>query len=120
MTIDIRLLIADDDDDCRYLLEEVFAKTYAVRAAADGGSALELARTWRPHVAIVDVCLPGVAGVQLARQLRSMGVSRVVAFSGSTELSRDDLMAFDEFLLKPLRPRHVRAALERIVDELSS
>ena len=86
--------------------------------ALDGTSAIELARTWTPDVAIVDVNLPGVTGVPLARQLRSLGVVRIVAFSGSSELNREDLLAFDEFLLKPLRPRLVRAAVDRIVDQL--
>ncbi|MCO5164865.1 MAG: response regulator [Planctomycetes bacterium] len=111
-----RVLVADDNPDCRELLRLILEGAYEILEAADGLVALELAQRLRPHLAIVDVHLPKIDGVDLARRLRALGcVDLVMAFTGSTELESAALGAFDSFLLKPARPAEIRRAVDDLV-----
>jgi CheY-like chemotaxis protein len=66
-----RVLVVDDNRDitmsCARLLEYA---GHEVRVAFDGLQALEVARVYRPDVALVDVGLPGIDGYELVRRLR--------------------------------------------------
>ncbi len=66
-----RVLIADDDDDIRAYLEITLGLAgYDVVQARDGVEALELARTSRPDIVVLDVMMPRMDGLETLRQLR--------------------------------------------------
>jgi CheY-like chemotaxis protein len=65
------ILILDDDEVLGRVLSRVLSKDgYPVLHAGDADQALDLARRHRPFLALVDLCLPGADGVELARHLR--------------------------------------------------
>ena len=83
----IRVIVADDDESIRVWLRAVIDLTDGlelVGEAADAHSAVELARTTQPDVAVVDVRMPGGGGPEGAQliQMFSAG-TRIVAFSAS-------------------------------------
>jgi CheY-like chemotaxis protein len=66
------VLIADDDPDVRRILGETLsAAGCEVYMAASGGEALEVARRRRPGVALVDLLMPGMDGVEVIAVMRS-------------------------------------------------
>jgi PAS domain S-box-containing protein len=66
-----RVLIADEDVDVRRILGEALtAAGHEVRTAADGADMLDKARAEPPHVAVVNLLLPGVNGIEVMAQLR--------------------------------------------------
>ncbi|MEP7189033.1 MAG: response regulator [Roseiflexaceae bacterium] len=66
------ILIADDSPDIRtimrYLLNDL---GFAVVEAADGNEAVRLARQCRPALILLDLCMPGIDGWEVAAQLRA-------------------------------------------------
>jgi len=65
------VLIADDDPDIRMLVRLRLERSgYTVIAANDGLEALELAAGCDPDLAILDVSMPGLSGVEVTRALR--------------------------------------------------
>lgn len=68
----LRVLVVEDHADTRYLVCEML-KTFGhrVRAAADGERALRLLAAHRFDILLTDVCLPGLSGLDLARQSRA-------------------------------------------------
>jgi CheY-like chemotaxis protein len=103
-----RILIVEDDEDTRLVLEETLQDLgHVVMAANDGQSALELARTMRPEVAIVDIGLPKMDGYEIARRLRLTsegGSMKLIALSGygrENDLKRSVEAGFDVHLVKP-------------------
>ncbi len=87
-----------------------------VRVVYDSDSALRIAREHRPHIAFLDVSMPGVSGAELAASIRDDspgGPPLIVAVTG---LDREQLeragAAFDRHLLKP-------APVSEVVDILN-
>ena len=76
MTADVpkRILIADDYDDAAKLLADLVerATPHTAVAAKDGYEALQMARLKMPDVAVVDVDMPRMGGIEVARALRTL------------------------------------------------
>lgn len=67
-----RILIAEDDKDTLWALARILAE-YDVAQAADGHAALEMIAGGRPEVALLDVDMPGLDGLEVLRRLRKAG-----------------------------------------------
>jgi CheY-like chemotaxis protein len=66
-----KILIVEDNDDARRLLVEALQlKGHDIRSAADGPAALEIVEAWRPDVVILDIGLPGMSGHDVAQRLK--------------------------------------------------
>jgi CheY-like chemotaxis protein len=92
-----------------------------VRAAAGGLEAVELASTWRPDVALVDIGLPDIDGYEVARRIRALpwGATppKLVAVSGFGQ-PQDQRTAyeagFDLHLTKPVAPEFLRDVMHAL------
>jgi CheY-like chemotaxis protein len=105
----LRILVVDDcldhTDTLAFLLE---LWGHDVRTAADGPTALAVARDYRPDVVLLDIGLPGLDGLEVARRLRrekGLAATVVVTVSGyaqeaDRQHSRDAGCA--EHLAKPV------------------
>lgn len=110
-----RLLMVDDDALSRELFSLLLQqKGYAVEAVNSGEAALQhlQAQHALPQVVLTDMQMPGLAGADLALQLRSLYGSQMMllAMSGS-EPKRTDKLAFDGFLLKPFTVDQLAATI---------
>lgn len=107
----MRILIADDNIDGAEALALVLEQAnHLTRVAHDGVSALTLAELFRPQIALLDIGLPDMTGLELARQMRarSWGVSmRLIAVTGwgqESDRRKTTEAGFDEHLTKPVDP----------------
>ena len=118
-----RVLIVDDEVSIATTLKAIFARVgYEVRAVYSAEEALRVIREegWAPNVAVLDVCLPGMHGIDLAILLRAECPGcRITLFSGqpATESLLNDAQLdghFFEILAKPVHPDELlmRAAAE--------
>ena len=104
-----RVLVADSLPDSADSLAALL-EGYGIPAFAayDGLKALELADAWKPDAAVLEIDLPGISGVDLARRLRQKyRAIRLVAYtSWAVPVDRKDALeaGFDHFLLKPSQP----------------
>jgi signal transduction histidine kinase/ActR/RegA family two-component response regulator len=70
---DVRVLVVDDDEDARLLLNEIFAGRGAqVTCASSASEALDEVRRGHPHVVISDIGMQGVDGFALMRTIRRL------------------------------------------------
>lgn len=114
-----RLLVVEDNHDVAQMLSEVLQiYGYATCIAYDGISALELAKSFRPDVALVDIGLPAMDGYQLARRLRQMPelrTMRLFAVTGYGQLAdrmRSLQAGFDRHLVKPVNLEELRRLID--------
>src|SRR4051794_5094779 len=82
-----RLLIADDDVPTQGAIRELLESEYEVVAVApDGKTALDLAEQHQPDVVILDIRMPVLSGIAVARKLmRRAPVTRIVFVSTYAE-----------------------------------
>jgi CheY-like chemotaxis protein/two-component sensor histidine kinase len=96
---DVSILVADDDADVRRILGEALtAAGCDVRTAASGGEALELARRLQPDLAIIDLVMPGMDGIEVLAMMRrepALAKVQVMAMLNG-ELAPDELRRLDE------------------------
>ena len=114
------VLLADDNlDACEVLAELLRLHGHAVRTAADGTHALQLALELRPDVLVLDIGMPGMNGYEVARQVRSQawgGQPLLVAATGwGQEDDRQQALAagFDTHLTKPFDPQLLSELIAR-------
>jgi signal transduction histidine kinase len=115
-----RILLVEDSEDARHMLQMLLMLAgHEVYAAVDGPSGLEMARTKRPDIAVIDLGLPGMDGFEVARRLRAGSEKdvRLIALSGygQPEDRRKTLDAgFDMHLVKPVDPAHLSTAIAAV------
>jgi CheY-like chemotaxis protein/anti-sigma regulatory factor (Ser/Thr protein kinase) len=112
-----RILVVDDNEDAAWLLAEALRFAgHDVVTSHDGVDALERARAWRPHIAFLDVGLPGMDGYQLCRHLSELPMRpKVVAVTGygqPSDRQRALAAGFDMHFVKPVSLREVHSAIE--------
>ena len=113
----LRLVIADDEPliivDLRTSLE---AMGYEVVAeASDGGAALEAIRRLRPDVAILDVRMPVMDGIQVAKAAHDEQLAPVIILTGYPEagsIKRASEAGVYYYLVKPFRETDLKPAIE--------
>lgn len=112
---DVSVLVVDDDVDTRDMVEQLLtAASYSVVTASDGHEALELLKTIRPGLILLDVQMPVMNGAEFRQvQRRDPDLIRIptVVISGAASEPILDL-AIDEALKKPVH----RADLMRLVE----
>lgn len=113
------VVIADDDRDIRELVRiaVVRAGLTVVASVADGAAALDAIREHCPDLAILDVMMPGLNGIEVCRAVRadgSIGDVRIVLLSASVDDAAQQTgldAGADYFLAKPFSPRDLVAWL---------
>jgi DNA-binding response OmpR family regulator len=107
---DRKLLVVDDEHTIAETLATIFAlEGYDVRKAFSGSDALKQIADWNPELAILDVQLPDISGVDLARQIqRDLPSCKLLLFTGNIEVLLEmDSGAGLQFpiLQKPVSPK---------------
>lgn len=94
---DLTILIGDDDPSMRFLLNLELRNTIVgaeVVQAIDGADAVELGLRHQPHIALLDVCMPRLSGIEAALVLHTLQPEMKVALqSGDAAEHREDAAA---------------------------
>jgi two-component system response regulator ChvI len=115
------IAVVDDDRDVLDLIRTILeTEGYQVRTFPDGAAALDAMRGWRPNLALLDIKMPRMDGIELLRQLRSKSDVPAIFLTGAND-EVDELFGFkigaDDFIHKPFSPRvlteRIKAVLRR-------
>jgi signal transduction histidine kinase/DNA-binding response OmpR family regulator len=113
-----RVLVVDDNIDAAESIA-VFLRLegHEVRTVSDGPQAVAISQVFAPHVAVVDIGLPGMNGYEVARRLRLKGAegpSLLIALTGygqKEDRARSVEAGFDHHFVKPADPRTIQSAI---------
>jgi CheY-like chemotaxis protein len=114
-----RVLIVDDEPVIADTLVIIFVKAgYHARSAYSAEEALEVIPLWRPDLAIIDVILPNMNGIDLALKIKAEAPEcRLSLFSGASHTA--DLIAAAPYSFevhaKPVHPREMLALASRLL-----
>ena len=118
-----RMLVVEDHDDTREALAVLLrTEGYETTVAVDGESGLATARASQPHVAIVDIFLPGKDGVALIEELRrDLPAVTIIAVSADSSFDRRGALirareaGAHHTLRKPLEPWVLLSTIASVV-----
>jgi two-component system OmpR family response regulator len=116
-----RILIADDEKKISEMIRDYLqAVGFEVEEAANGLKAIELLESFKPHLVVLDVMMPGLDGFDVVRRIREESDTPVILLTARAaeqdkliglELGADDYMT-KPFSMKELAAR-IRAVLRR-------
>jgi two-component system phosphate regulon response regulator PhoB len=117
-----KVLVVDDEKDivelCRYHLSK---EGFECLQAADGLTALRLAREAQPDLVILDLMLPGLDGLEVCRRLRQdAGTARLPIIMLTAKADEIDRIVgleigADDYVVKPFSPRELVARAKAIL-----
>ena len=117
-----RVLIVDDDRSILTAFRMVFEGKYTVITAENASDALRLLREDAPHVAILDVGLQDMSGIDLLAQIKSLAPETVVIMITATEepgmINRARELGAVDYLVKPIDAKALKTALRNAVQKI--
>ncbi|MHB1090690.1 MAG: response regulator transcription factor [Ilumatobacteraceae bacterium] len=117
------IVVADDDRDiCELIKMQLTRHGFDVYIADNGETALELVEEHQPAVALLDIMMPRLSGLEVARRIRDNPATATVGIilvsarsSGRVEADLDGLN-IDDYITKPFSPQDL---VQRINDVIS-
>ncbi len=117
----ITVLIAEDEQPQREalqkMLQERMPEIQVVAVCEDGLSALEAMQQFQPALALLDIRMPGLSGLEVAR---AASASTQIIFT--TAYDEYAVKAFEtgavDYLLKPIKPERLQQAIDRVRERL--
>jgi DNA-binding response OmpR family regulator len=117
------ILVADDDDDILLLVTTRLKRDgFDVIEARSGDEALALAQARRPDVAVLDVGMPGLDGLEVLERiraddtLRGMRVLLLTAKAQESDVRRGYDRGADAYVRKPFSPTELSARVRALLD----
>ena len=117
------VLVADDDGDIRALVAFRLEKAgYEVIAAGDGEQALRLAQERSPDLAVLDVMMPRLTGLEVTERIRADAATRAMpvilltARAEESDIARGLEAGANDYITKPFSPQELRARVQAILE----
>jgi len=115
-----RVLVVDDESQLRRTLRtSLCTRGFAVEEAANAGEAMEVIGRDTFDLALVDVNMPLVSGLELCRQIRALGLQMGIVMITVRDAEKDIVQAFeagaDDYIIKPFRLSELTARCHAVL-----
>ena len=117
-----RILVADDDVDIRELVEfKLSTMGHDIVAVGDGAAAVDACRAEKPDLAVLDVMMPGVSGLDAIREIRAdpdlsdLPVILLTARAQESDVETGFDSGADDYITKPFSPRELASRVEALL-----
>src|ERR1700691_3600511 len=114
-----RILVVDDEPNIAELLSAALRfEGYDVGVAGTGAEALDMVRTYRPNLVMLDVMLPDVDGNELCRGMRQRGEKVPIVFLTARDATEDKVEGLgmgDDYVTKPFSIEELMARVGAIL-----
>jgi two-component system, cell cycle response regulator DivK len=114
------ILIADDDEDIRRLVQTVLSNNgLNCLLASTGTEALQMVHNHRPRAVVLDVNIPGMDGFELLAEIRRENIPTKVIMLTGRQREQDIIRGFelgaDDYVVKPFNPRELVLRISRLL-----
>lgn len=121
-----KIMLADDEgiviDSMKFIIEKEFGDSCIVEYAKTGRSVIELAENFRPDIAVMDIQMPGINGIEAMKEIRSFArntifivMSAYDKFDYAKEAIKLGVM---EYITKPMERTKVVDALKKAMSQV--
>ncbi|MGY0435050.1 response regulator transcription factor [Bacillus rugosus] len=101
----IKILLVDDEPAILdFLTMGLENEGFEVQTADDGMTAMNIAKTFQPHVAILDVMMPGMDGLEVSKMMKKTGHTAVIMLTAKDEVGvrvKALTEGADDYMIKP-------------------
>lgn len=123
-----KIMLADDEgiviESLKFIIEKEFGDECTVEYAKTGRSVIELAETFRPDIAVMDIQMPGINGIEAMKEIRKNNnnvIFIVMSAYDKFDYAKESIkLKVMEYISKPMERTKIVAALKQamaIVDE---
>ena len=114
------VLVCEDDSNLRTLVRLALGNGYRIVEAADGNDALDLVRSSKPDLIVLDLMLPGMSGLELLSAIRNENghaQTPVVVISAWAHSDEAAVAAgADRFVAKPFDPDDLQSTVAELLE----
>ena len=121
-----RILVADDDVDIRELVEfKLSTMGHDIVAVGDGAAAIDACMAQKPDLAVLDVMMPGVSGLDAIRAIRAepnladLPVILLTARAQESDVETGFDSGADDYITKPFSPRELASRVQALLVPLA-
>jgi DNA-binding response OmpR family regulator len=119
-----KILIVDDDIDCRTLVRTVLMNSgYEVEQCCDGTDALERLKGYKPDLVLLDIMMPGMSGYDVVVHMKQRPETQNIPIIMLTAKGEDEdvMVGYSEFQVdyyipKPFTSRQLLSGIKLILD----
>lgn len=117
------MLVDDEILTLNNLKKALEKEGYEVILAESGEKALELLESYRPHLILLDLVLPGISGLEVLKKVKEADREIIVIMMSAYEILEKAVEAMKlgayDYLLKPFKLSELKATVQRALDTLS-
>jgi two-component system alkaline phosphatase synthesis response regulator PhoP len=119
-----KVLIVDDEPGVRQLVNRILSKSYAVLEAQDGAEAVDVSRSQKPDIILMDMMMPKVDGLTACYVLKKDEATKQIPVVMITAVGYDlnkrlsqDIMGADGYVTKPFTAQDLQGTIEQFLSE---
>ena len=121
-----RIMLADDEgiviDSLKFIIEKNFPGEFEIKSAKTGRSVIELAETFRPDIAFMDIQMPGINGIDAMREIKktnSKTVFIVLSAYDKFDYAKEAInLGVLEYVNKPFDKEKITTVLKKAMAEI--
>ena len=122
-----QILLIDDAEEFRNLLKKglELVGNFEVSIAANGQEGIRMARRQRPHLILLDICMPGINGLEVLKKLKedenTLEIPVIMLTAIIETIKEERARLYDEFYLeKPVELSVLKTKIEEVLKRLGS
>ena len=121
-------MLADDEgiviDSLKFIIEKEFKDTCEVQYAKTGRSVIELAENFRPDIAVMDIQMPGINGIDAMKEIRRTNthtVFIVMSAYDKFDYAKEAIkLGVVEYITKPMEKTRIVNALRKAMENIDA
>jgi len=119
-----RIMLADDEgiviDSLKFIIEKEFGDLCEIQYAKTGRSVIELAESFRPDIAVMDIQMPGINGIDAMKEIKKSNSSTVFivmsAYDKFDYAQEAISLGVLEYITKPMERKRILAVLKKAME----
>lgn len=116
-----RILVCDDEEPIRLLLNEALKDTYEIEEATDGREAVKIVTREPFDLIIIDIKMPGTHGLEAIERIRNRNKTIPIVICSAYRLMEDDIVVKTSdvaaFITKPIDIKALKTKIFEIIGE---